>query len=230
MNEEALKLFHALMHKGYITREEDITLFSSLDEEEVSDALEKMGEELRFEIYRTRDRIYLVPKQDNDLFLKNNTDYRRDIQAGNDIHAADLYLMNYLAVFILNIFYHGEKDEIKVTDFLTMESIIHDFNDHCTSVTKDNTEETAADDYSENFHKLAETWLAKKEGKKDSRKAEDKYGILNRLIQKFTVEDLMYVDASGHLRTTRKLDDLMPFVLRKERSAAMNAWLNERRA
>ena len=90
-----------------------------------------MGAELGFEIMPAQNRIYMVPTQDNDLFLKNNIDYRSDIKAGNDVRTRDLYLLNYLAIYILYIFFKGEGSEALVTDFITKEELIKEFTDHC---------------------------------------------------------------------------------------------------
>ena len=70
MNKQALKLFHDLMKKGWINRDDNGILWSYFENPEVKDELDQMGTELGFEIVPAQNKIYLVPTQDNDLFLK----------------------------------------------------------------------------------------------------------------------------------------------------------------
>lgn len=81
MNNSALKLFHELMKKGWIDRNDNSLMWNLVEDNEARDELDQMGIELGFEIIQAQDRIYMVPTQDNDLFLKNNVDYRADIKA-----------------------------------------------------------------------------------------------------------------------------------------------------
>ena len=80
------------------------------------------------------------------------------------------------------------------------------------------------DEYSENMKKLAENWLGKLEGAQDSKKLNERYGILNKLLIKFRADDLFTEDGQ-QIRPTEKLQDLMPYVLRKERAVEVNRWL-----
>lgn len=75
MNNSALKLFHELMKKGWIDRNDNSLMWNLVEDNEARDELDQMGIELGFEIIQAQDRIYMVPTQDNDLFLKNNVDY-----------------------------------------------------------------------------------------------------------------------------------------------------------
>ena len=84
MNNSALKLFHELMKKGWIDRNDNSLMWNLVEDNEARDELDQMGIELGFEIIQAQDRIYMVPTQDNDLFLKNNVDYRADIKATNE--------------------------------------------------------------------------------------------------------------------------------------------------
>ena len=76
MNKSALKLYHELMKKGWIDRDDNSVLWGFVEDPEARDELDQMGAELGFEIIPAQNRIYMVPTQDNDLFLKNNIDYR----------------------------------------------------------------------------------------------------------------------------------------------------------
>lgn len=227
MNQNTLKLYHELMKKGWIDRNENSILWSCAEDETARDELDQMGRELGFEIVPAQDRIYLVPTQDNDLFLKNNVDYRADIKAANEVKSRDLYLLNYLAVYVLFTFFKGEGNDALIRDFITKEELIKEFTEHCLSVVKKGIDgEERSDDYSENFVALANTWLGKKEGETISRKMDDRYGVVNKILLKFRADDL-FVEADGRIKPTKKTKDLMPYVLRKDRVHMINQWIEE---
>lgn len=226
MNKSALKLYHELMKKGWIDRDDNSVLWGFVEDPEARDELDQMGAELGFEIIPAQNRIYMVPTQDNDLFLKNNIDYRSDIKAGNDVRTRDLYLLNYLAIYILYIFFKGEGSEALVRDFITKEELIKEFTDHCLSVTQKGVDgEDKAEDFSESFYMLAEDWLGKKEGDPTSRRVDDRYGVVNKIILKLRADDLFVEGDDGRVAPTKKTKDLMPYVLRKERVQVINAWI-----
>ena len=226
MNANALKLFHELMKKGWVDRNETGILWNYAEDTDARDELDQMGKELGFEILQAQDRIYMVPTQDNDLFLKNNVDFRSDIKATNEVKSRDLYLLNYLAIYILYLFFRGEGNDAQIRDFITKEELIKEFSEHCQSVTREDiSEDDLTDDYSENFLLLAEDWLSKKEGDATSRKMEDRYGVVNKILLKFKVDELFTVDDSNIIRPTKKTKDLMPYVLRKDRVRMINSWI-----
>ena len=226
MNKSALKLYHELMKKGWIDRDDNSILWGFVEDPEARDELDQMGAELGFEIMPAQNRIYMVPTQDNDLFLKNNIDYRSDIKAGNDVRTRDLYLLNYLAIYILYTFFKGEGPEALVRDFITKEELIKEFTDHCLSVTQKGVDgEDKAEDFSESFYMLAEDWLGKKEGDPASRKVDDRYGVVNKIILKLRADDLFVEGDDGRVAPTKKTKDLMPYVLRKERVQVINSWI-----
>ncbi len=226
MNVDAIKLFHELMKKGWIDRNDSGLLWNLVEDVDTRDDLDLMGRELGFEIVAAQDRIYMVPTQDNDLFLKNNVDYRSDIKATSETRNRDLYLLNYLAIYILYLFFKGEGINALVRDFITKEELIKEFTRHCEGVSRDGVDEDdKTDDYSENFHMLAEDWLSKKEGDAGSRRLEDRYGILNRILLKFKSDELFIEDGGGLIRPTKKTKDLMPYVLRKDRVQMINDWI-----
>lgn len=226
MNKSALKLYHELMKKGWIDRDDNSVLWSFVEDPDARDELDQIGAELGFEIVPAQNRIYMVPTQDNDLFLKNNIDYRSDIKAGNDVRTRDLYLLNYLAIYILYTFFKGEDSDALVRDFITKEELIKEFTDHCLSVTQKGVDgDDKAEDFSESFYMLAEDWLGKKEGDPASRRVDDRYGVVNKIILKFRADDLFVEGDDGRVVPTKKTKDLMPYVLRKERVQVINAWI-----
>ena len=81
-------------------------------------------------------------------------------------------------------------------------------------------------DYSANFIQLASGWLSKTDGAEDSTKMDCKYGILNRILIKFRTDELFEVEA-GQIKPTRKMKDLMPYFLRKDRVAQIQNWIRE---
>ena len=226
MNKNTLRLFHELMKKGWIDRDDNAVLWSFVEDQEARDGLEQMGTELGFDIVPAQNRIYMVPTQDNDLFLKNNVDFRSDIKASSDVRARDLYLLNYLAIYILYLFFKGEGAEALVRDFITKEELIKEFTDHCESVTQKGVDgEDKTEDFSENFYMLAEDWLGKKEGDLISRRIEDRYGVVNKILLKFRADDLFIEEDNGKIVPTKKTKDLMPYILRKDRVQMINQWV-----
>lgn len=227
MNNNSIKLYHELMKKGWIDRNDNSLIWNLVEDDFVRDELYQMGKELGFEIIQAQDRLYLVPTQDNDLFLKNNVDYRADIKASNDVKSRDLYLMNYLAIFILYTFFKGEGVDAMVRDFITKEELIKEFTEHCEgAVQKGMDGDEKAEDYSDNFYTLANDWLSKKEGDVVSRRMEDKYGVVNKIILKFRADEL-FTEEDGRIKPTKKTKDLMPYVLRKDRVQMINQWIEE---
>lgn len=227
MRKQTVEVFHALMKKGWIDRSENIDVWRYYEDPEIQEELETMKEGLGFELIRSGDRIYLVPTQDNDLFLKNNVDFRKDISASNEVRTRDLYLMNYFSIYLIYLFYHGEGTDSKCREFISKEDAIKEFSDHCRSCIK-GAESAEQTDYSDNFIQLANTWLSKTDGDISSMKFGERYGILNRLLVKFNTDhdDLFYME-SGNIHPTRKLDNLMSYFLRKERISEMQEWIKE---
>ncbi len=228
MKTQTVVVFHELMKKGWIDRTENSDIWRYCDDTGVQEELETMKTGLDFELIRSGDRIYLVPTQDNDLFLKNNADFRRDISATNEVKVKDLYLMNYLSIYLIYLFYHGEGSDPKCREFISKEDAIRAFSDHCRTCVKASTAAAEETDYSENFIQLANVWLSKTDGTPDSKKFDDRFGMLNRILIKFNKEhdELFSVD-SENIRPTRKLDDLMPYFLRKDRVSDIQNWIQE---
>ena len=70
MKRQTVEVFHELMKKGRIDRSETPDIWRAYDDPDVMEELETMKDGLDFDIIRSGDRIYLVPTQSNDLFLK----------------------------------------------------------------------------------------------------------------------------------------------------------------
>ena len=226
MSRNSIDLFYQLMKKGWINRKENPevwALYESID----SNELNELEEGMNVQLINISDRLYMVPTQDNDLFLKNNIDYRTDIKADNTVKRRDLYLLNYLAVYILFLFF-GSETSSNLRDLITREDLIELFTAHC-EVAKNYVNEGNNTDYSQNFIDLADDWLAKTQGEPESRKMSDKYGIINRLISKFRADDLFYMDDNNSIKPTQKVKDLMPYFLRKSRRVEeIDLWIKER--
>lgn len=230
MNCNSIKLYHELMKKGWIDRNENSVVWNYAEDLEAREELDQMGDELGFEILQAQNRLYLVPTEENDLFLKNNVDYRSDIKATSDVRSRDLYLLNYFAIYVLFLFFKGEGTDAQVRDFITKDELIKEFTEHCEDVTQKGIDgDDKKEDFSENFLMLAEDWLSKKEGDKTSRKIEDRYGVVNKIMLKFRADELFYEDDGEIIRPTRKTKDLMPYVLRKDRVHEINSWIEEER-
>lgn len=226
MNRAAVDIFHAMMKKGWIDRRENPAIWAQYEEPEVLEDLEVLKAGMQFDIVRAGDRAYLVPTQDNDLFLKNNMDFRND--TSNQARLKDLYLMNYLAIYLLYLFFSGDDTDPQVRTLMSKEAVIEEFTKHCKNTEVENLDEAReGTDYSENFRMLASDWLSKIDGDVGSWKLEHRYGILNRLLNKFKADGLMEESTDNTIRPSRKLKDLMPYVLRKSRIQEIQNWVKE---
>lgn len=225
MNRCSAEIFKKLLKKGWLDRRDDALIWNALDEEEVIYDIEVLKSAFSFDTLRVGDRFYMIPTQDNDLFLKNNVDYRKDIKAGNETRTRDLYLLNYLAIYIIFLFFRGEGSNSQCREFITKEELISQFTEHCRET--ESAEADTNDDFSESFVALAQDWLSKTEGNSDSTKVTtEKNGVINKIMLKFRADGL-FEEIEGKIRPTRKMIDLMPYWLRKERVKKINAWIEE---
>ncbi len=226
MNRHTVEVFHALMKKGWIDRQDDSTIWSYTQDAEVQQELEDFKQVMEFDLLRASDRLYMIPTQANDLFLKNNWDFRRDIRGDSTLRTRDLYLLNYLSIYLIYLFFSGEGNDPLCREFISKQNFIHQFTQHCKM-----TEQAALDgeekDYSENFQQLASVWLSKVDGEPDSQKLDQRYGLLNRILGKYKKDDLFVVGDDDLIRPTRKMKDLMPYFLRKDRVAEIQSWIRE---
>jgi hypothetical protein len=107
------------------------------------------------------------------------------------------------------------------------EELIKEFTEHCENVVQKGVDgEEKTENYSDNFLTLANDWLSKKEGDVSSKKMEDRYGVVNKILLKFKKDDL-FIDEDGRIKPTKKTRDLMPYVLRKDRVRMINQWIEE---
>ena len=228
MNRKTVEVFHALMKRGWIDRREDYIIWSYADDVEIQEELKEFKDVMGIDLFRAGDRLYMIPTQDNDLFLKNNVDYRRDIKADNTVRTRDLYLMNYLSIYLIYLFFNGEGSDPLCREFISKEEFVSLFTDHCKSVEKTALEgDDKEQDYSDNFRQLASTWLSKLDGDLVSQKFDNKYGIVNRILNKYKTDELFDVGEDDLIRPTRKMKDLMPYFLRKDRIIEIQNWIKE---
>ena len=228
MNRKTVEVFHALMKNGWIDRREDHIIWSYADDVEIQEELEEFKAVMGIDLFRAGDRLYMIPTQDNDLFLKNNVDYRRDIKADNTVRNRDLYLMNYLSIYLIYLFFNGEGSDPLCREFISKEDFVALFTDHCKSVEKTSLEgDDKEQDYSDNFRQLASAWLSKLGGELSSQKFDNKYGIVNRILNKYKADELFDVGEDDLIRPTRKMKDLMPYFLRKDRIIEIQNWIKE---
>lgn len=226
MSKKAAEVLHGLLKKGWIDRMEDSILWSYYKESDVQDEVDQFKPVFGFEIIPVGERIYLTPTLENDIFLKTNQDYRRDIKADNSVKARDLYLMNYLTIYMIFLFFGGSGNNPNCRDYITKETAVEEFTKHCQSFgNKHLTSDCTDDGYSETFLRLTEIWLTKIDGDVNSTKFDNKYGILNRVLAKLSKIDEIFDVRDNEIRPTRKMRDLMPYFLRKERINEIQKWL-----
>jgi len=181
MNKKTITVFHALMKKGWIERQADHEVWNYSMDSEVVDELELFQEELGFELHRIRDRLYMIPTQDNDLFLKNNDDFKKDV-GGNEIRNRDIYLMNFMAIYLLYLFFNSEISGKQIRILISEEDYISELNNYFSRYEKNDNASSEMLDYSESFLTLCNDWLTKTEGEYDNRKMTTKYGMVNKLM------------------------------------------------
>ena len=222
MDTKVLAVFHSLLKKGWIDRQNDHILWEYSMESDVIDELEFFKSEFGFEIYRVRNRLYMIPTQDNDMFLKNNDDFKRDI-GGNDIKNKDIYLMNFIAIYLLSLFFNTETLEDLCRNMISEEDFIAELNYYFESYEKLELSKEDFRDYNKNFSILCNEWLSKTEGDFSTLKMNTKYGTVNKLLVKLKVDDIFIKDDENHtIRPTQKCKDLMPYFLKKDRIADIN--------
>lgn len=223
MNEKTLIVFQRLMKNGSISRESDGSVFGYAQEEDVRDELQQMERCWEFKIYRTAGRIYLIPNQENQIFLQGNREFKKVI--GNDANKEDIYLVNYIALYLLNCLYGGKGENLQTRYFFRVSEFIAEFTQHCEQVKQEIEEfQSAGEKYSIAFTKLADKWLAKTGEEKNS--FDTKYGCVMKVIRKFLIEDLLVETECETYKPTQKLNDIMPYFLSQERIADINAVLN----
>lgn len=230
MNRDSAEILHLLFKNGCIDRSEEPDLWHSYyDEAEIQNDLQTLADGMKLEIVPVSGsgRIYMLPAYDNDFFLKNNSDYRQDIGGANEAKIADLYLLNYAAMYLLYLFFRGEGSDILCRDFIERGQFLEELNNHFESFFNGRLGEEAALSIDENFKNVAEAWRAKAEGEPDSRRLSEKNGVISRLLIKLKADELFTVSPEGKIEPTRKLKDLMPYFLSKERLIIINSYLEE---
>lgn len=221
MKPESLKLFAKLMEKGYITREQDSSFYEDYCDAEIASELAVMEQELDFTLYRTNGRLYLLPNPSNELFSQDNSDFRRSV--GNE-KLEELYLLNYMAIFLLHELYGGKGNTLQTRYYIKESDFLSEFTQHFEQVRADGEAlKSAAAQYSMDFLRLADNWLAKRGD--ESISVDTKHGCFMKIIRKFRDEELLY-DADGVWKPTVKLNDLMPYYLSQNRIAEIHAILD----
>ena len=227
MDERALTVLKTFLKTGILKKEDNYALWNDFEDDEVKDQLYIIGSILDFQIISPRtDIAYIIPNQENELFSESSFDFKKSI--GSEARQIDVYLLQYLGIYLLYEFFHGEETNPQVREFITKNEFIKIFTDYCERIIKtpELTEEKERQ-YGINFRKLAEVWYGKISGEDPAtRKIDTKYGCLNRILAKMKDEKL-FVEESDIIRPTKKLKDLMPYFLAKSRVKEITALLKE---
>ena len=168
----------------------------------------------------------MIPTQNNDLFLKNNEDFKKDI-GGNEVRNRDIYLMNFIAVYLLYLFFNSEISGAMSRNMISEEEFVSELNKYFGRYEKSDKSANEFQDYSENFSLLCNDWLTKTEGDFESRKINTKYGTVNKLLAKLKTDDIFIKDENNIIKPTKKCQDLMPYFLKKDKINEMNKKLKE---
>lgn len=212
MKQETLRLFAKLMEKGYIIREQEPAFYEDSCDAEISAELAVMEQELDFTLYRTNGRLYLIPNPTNEIFSQDNRDFRRSV--GNE-KLEELYLLNYMAMFLLHELYGGKGNTLQTRYYIKESDFLNEFTLHCEQVRSEGESlKNASAQYSLDFLRLADSWLAKRGDESNS--ADTKHGCFMKIIRKFRDEELLY-ESDGMWKPTVKLNDLMPYFLAQDR-------------
>ena len=226
MRPESLRLFAKLMEKGYITREQDSAYYEDYCDAEIASELAIMAIELDFTLYRTNGRLYLLPDPGNELFSQTNRDFKRTVGQNENLEV--LYLLNYMAVYMLHELYGGKGNTLQTRYYIKEADFLNEFTQHCEKVRAEGeTLKNAAAQYSMDFLRLADNWLAKRGD--ESMSSDTKHGCFMKIINKFCAEELLY-ESDGVWKPTVKLNDLMPYYLSQERISEIHSILEGGRA
>lgn len=221
MNVKTSKLFRALMNCGYIEKDDDPELFSAYFDDEVADDFAVLQQDFEFKLLKTPRRIYLIPDQSNELFLQNNSDYKRLV--GSDAKLSDIYMYNYLAVFILHSMYGGKGNNLETREMFRVSDMIREFSEHCRRIRDEERDyELAEEKYSIEFREIAGNWLSKRNDI-DNNRSETMNGTIMKVIRKLRDEELIYESEPNVYKPTQKLSDLMPYFLSQQRAAEVNS-------
>lgn len=221
MRTESLKLFAKLMEKGYITRDQEPAYYEYYNDPEIAAELSVMEQELDFTLYRTNGRLYLLPNPSNELFSQNNKDFKRSVGQNENLEV--LYLLNYMAIFMLHELYGGKGNMLQTRYYIRESDFLDDFTKHCEQVKAEGEAlKNASAKYSIDFLRLAENWLAKRGD--ESVSSDTKHGCFMKIINKFRDEELL-CDVDGVWKPTVKLNDLMPYYLSQNRISEIHSVL-----
>lgn len=213
MKQETLKLFAKLMEKGYITREQEPLFYEDSCDAEILAELDIMKQEWDFTLHRTNGRLYLLPNSTNELFAQDNRDFRRSV--GNNERLEELYLLNYMAMFLLHELYGGKGSTLQTRYYIRESDFLNDFTRHCEQVRSEGEAlKNASAQYSLDFLRLSDNWLAKRGD--ESVSIDTKHGCFMKIVQKFKKEELLY-ESDSVWKPTVKLNDLMPYFLAQNR-------------
>jgi hypothetical protein len=224
----ALKVFRALLENGQLDRDVNEELFIEYMNPEVLEYLNNFEEEMDCRIVRYSNTIYLIPSCDNKLLGFRTKDLREWF--GANARLSDVFLMDYIVMFVLYLFYAGKNKNPKQREFLRISTLLEELDRRFTNILSTDREEMAKmeDQYSINFIRIAEIWVSKKGF--EEKKLNTKMGTVLRVCKLLEQEKLVrIVDDEKEIRTTRKLDDLMiNYYLNDNRVLEVQAIFEER--
>ena len=204
----ALKVFKILLENGQLDRDANEELFIEYMNPEVLEYLTHFEEEMDCRIMRYGNTIYLIPSCDNKLLGFRTKDLREWF--GANARLSDVFLLDYIVMFILWLFYAGKNKNPKQREFLRLSTLLEELDRRFSGILSANRKEMEKmeDQYSVNFIRIAEIWVSKKGF--EEKKLSTKMGTVLRVCKLLEQEKLVrLVDDEKEIRTTRKLDDLM---------------------
>lgn len=199
---QALKIFKKLITDGAIDDKKDSELFSDYFVPENHNDLNRIAEELDFDLIELPHNIYMVPRLSNSIIGFTMKELRADTAPEPTLTKA--YLQCYIIMFILHLFYGGKNPDPKNTEFLQIKDIVSELDKRFDSIDADKEEA----EHGICFEAISDIWSSKAvidEGKHTTR-----VGFVLRACRFMERQKLFVImDGEREVRTTERLDDLM---------------------
>lgn len=208
-------------------RETDSNLFIDYLDAEVQEALNDFEGEMGCKILKLNNSLYLLPDFDNSLLGFRNKDFKEWLGSGARLN--DIYLSNYITMFIFYKFYNGKNKNPKQREFLGVMTLIEDLDQRFQSILAKGKEDIAEkeEELGLNLATIAEGWQQRLVI--DETKRSTKLNFVIRICSMLEQEKLIrLLENKKEIRTTKKLDDLMNhFYLNDSRINEINAIFKE---
>ncbi len=219
---DALQVFrHCLDHKGILRMEENAELFELAQDQDISEVLSLLEDEMDIQFLRTVNQIYLIPSFDNTTLGMSLREYREDLGAATRLETA--FLISYIQMVIFWLFFGGKNStNPQQRDFIQMKDLIWEIDDLFEKLEQEADTVLAFDrQYRYNFQRIIPLWKNKQYGG-EGQESTSKYGTVRRAINQLRDHNLLTF-VENEVRPTRELTDkFLNYYLREERVQQIN--------